>query len=64
MGKGKRNRMKRNIEKQKQATNNMQEKVVIAYYKLHPVEFVEEHLGVKLKFYQKWLLKLAFRGVK
>lgn len=59
MGKGTRNRIKHNKEKQL----NQKEQIVIAYYKSHPAEFIESHLNVKLKWYQKMLLKtMKFKG--
>ena len=58
MSKGKRNRIKHN--KEKQLSN--QEQVVVAYYRSHLTEFIESHLDVQLKWWQKKLLNIIQRG--
>lgn len=47
---GKRNR---NMKQQ-------QERIIIAYYRSHPVEFIEDHLHIKLNWYQRLMFRMAF----
>lgn len=51
-----RSKHKREMRKKEQEL-----KVVIAYYRNNPVKFLEEHLNYRLNWYQKLMVKLAFK---
>lgn len=40
------------------------EKVIAGYYRRNPIEYLENSLSIKFNWFQKFLIKLAFKGVK
>lgn len=40
------------------------ERVIASYYRRNPVLYLETSLHIKFNWFQKLLIKLAFKGVK
>lgn len=48
------------IKRERREHREQQKQVVISgYYKKHPDIFFEHHFGIKLKWYQRFLMRLA-----
>ena len=52
-----------NKSKHKRETRakNQEMQIIMAYYRNHPIEFIESHLNIELNQYQKFMIGLAFK---
>lgn len=51
----------RSKHKRETRAKEQEMKVVMAYYRNHPVDFIESHLNIELNTYQKFMINLAFK---
>ena len=51
----------RSKHKRETRAKEQEMKVVMAYYRNHPVDFIESHLNIELNNYQQFMINLDFK---